>query len=365
MIYVHVPFCRSFCTYCDFYSEVTHKVAGRFDAYIKALDAEIFARAGEITSDCNTLYVGGGTPSVLPPSFFSGLVATLKKAGVNTAFDEFTVEVNPEDIVEKGQGYVEALLEAGVNRISMGIQSLDDSILKWMNRPHTSREAVEACYILRRAGVKNLSVDLIFGISHLGMDVWKDTVERVLELGVEHISCYQLSIEPGSMLCTLVGKGRYKEADEELCREQYELLCSMLSAEGFRHYEISNFAKEGYCSRHNSAYWKYVPYTGFGPGAHSFSFDGKTASRSWNKADLKAYIAAFSGEGKENIVSRELLTSEQMRMERIMLGLRTAEGVQRYLLPEGDLPLVDLGNGYWRIPESDFFISDSIISSLI
>ena len=384
MIYLHVPFCGSFCTYCDFYSEICR--GGRaFNEYADAVLKEVNDRREEICMNMsapgavNTLYIGGGTPSVLPLDVLRRIVDALLSSrslrrgentvGVQSPFEEFTVEVNPEDIVEKGGKYVRGLLETGVDRVSMGIQSFDDGILRWMNRRHSAAGAVEAFRILRRCGVRNISVDLIFGLSQLADDVWKDTIERALELAPEHISAYQLSIEEGSALAKLVADGRYIEASDEQCRHQYDVLCQSLRQAGYHHYEISNFARPGFEAVHNSAYWSRVPYIGLGPGAHSLTGD----IRSWNSQELPHR----SPDGSPATYSRtsETLSPEDIRVERIMLSLRTDKGLEaaelysladraviNSLLSEGAL---EKQGGSIRIPESRLFTSDEIIRELI
>lgn len=394
MIYLHVPFCGSFCTYCDFYSEICRSRQA-FNEYADAVIAEIRDRRKELEMNMsaqdavNTLYIGGGTPSVLPLDVLSRIVGAVSQTErlslvteqlslvtepveVTTPtelFDEFTVEVNPEDIVEKGREYVRGLLALGVNRISMGIQSFDDGILRWMNRRHSAAGAVEAFRILRRCGVRNISVDLIFGLSQLADDVWKDTIERALELAPEHISAYQLSIEEGSALAKLVADGRYIEASDEQCRHQYDVLCQSLRQAGYHHYEISNFARPGFEAVHNSAYWSRVPYIGLGPGAHSLTGD----IRSWNSQELPHR----STDGSPSTYSRtsETLSPEDIRVERIMLSLRTDKGLEaaelysladraviNSLLSEGAL---EKQGGSIRIPESRLFTSDEIVRELI
>ena len=386
MIYVHVPFCRSFCTYCDFYSEVAARCRKAEDAvkqevlfgeFAEAVAAEAVARSGEMSDDVNTLYIGGGTPSVLPLSAFRALVGTLGEA---KSFEEFTVEVNPEDIIEKGHEYVEGLLELGVNRISMGVQSFDDKVLRFMNRRHTAAEAVRAYAILEESGVRNISIDLIFGLPQLSLDQWKNTLDKALNISSrgtlpQHVSSYQLSVEPGSMLARLAEKGVWSEASDEVCQEQYSALCEALASAGYHHYEISNFALPGYEAVHNSAYWRHVPYVGLGPGAHGFS--PLDASRQWNADDLQAYLDAYRNGDFSAIREGETLTREQLVLEHIMLGLRTSAGLPAdYLrahcepaafdraLDSGDLQAVP-GSERLRIPESRFFVSDSIISSLV
>lgn len=383
MIYLHVPFCGSFCTYCDFYSEICRSTQV-FNEYADAVIAEIRDRQKELEMNMsardavNTLYIGGGTPSVLPLDVLSRIVGAVSQTErlslvtepveVTTPtelFDEFTVEVNPEDIVEKGREYVRGLLALGVNRISMGIQSFNDDILRWMNRRHDASRAVEAFRILRESGVLNISIDLIFGISQLTDEIWENTIEKALELSPEHISAYQLSIEEGSALAKMVADGRYVEATDEQCRRQYDILCRCLGRSGYHHYEISNFAKPGFEAVHNSAYWRRVPYVGLGPGAHSLSGN----VRSWNSQKLP----------HRNIVTYsrnfETLSPEDIRVERIMLSLRTDKGLEttelysladrtviETLLNEGAL---ELHGTRIRIPEDRLFTSDEIIRELI
>lgn len=384
MIYLHVPFCGSFCTYCDFYSEICR--GGRaFNEYADAVLKEVNDRREEICMNMsapgavNTLYIGGGTPSVLPLDVLRRIVDALLSSrslrrgentvGAQSPFEEFTVEVNPEDIVEKGGEYVRGLLETGVDRVSMGIQSFDDGILRWMNRRHSAAGAVEAFRILRRCGVRNISVDLIFGLSQLADDVWEDTIERALELAPEHISAYQLSIEEGSALAKLVADGRYVEASDEQCRHQYDVLCQTLRQAGYHHYEISNFARPGFEAVHNSAYWSRVPYIGLGPGAHSLTGD----IRSWNSQELPHR----SPDGSPATYSRtsETLSPEDIRVERIMLSLRTDKGLEAaelYSLTDSTVVDALLSEGALerqgasiRIPESRLFTSDEIIRELI
>ena len=395
MIYVHVPFCRSFCTYCDFYSEVAARCRNAEDAarqelafnrYADALATEIRIRKEEIQSSCagsgvRTIYIGGGTPSVLPLGVFKRIVDALKDAMPDHALTEFTVEVNPEDIVDKGVSYVEGLLALGVDRISMGVQSFDDGILKWMNRRHDSLTAVKAYGILESAGVENISIDLIFGLPQISEELWRETLKQALNISSNglmprHISSYQLSVEPGSMLARMVDKGMWSEASDELCQNQYMILCEVLKQAGYNHYEISNFALPGSEAVHNSAYWKHVPYIGLGPGAHSFIEMPSAYMRKWNADDIEAYIRAAETGDFSDAGGGEVLDEEQRKIETVMLGLRTAAGLREQELREccdagavdaalkcGDL--IRMPDGGIRIPESRFFISDNIISSII
>ena len=349
-----------------------------FDAYADAVLEEIGSRREEIaaSSAVNTLYIGGGTPSVLPLEVLSHIVDSLNMFPEdNPYWREFTVEVNPEDIVEKGEEYVRGLIGIGVNRISMGVQSFDDGILKWMNRRHDSARAIEAFGILRSCGVDNISIDLIFGLPQLDDGTWIETIVRAVELDPEHISAYQLSVDEESTLAEMVSRGEFVEAEEEQCRRQYDILCRKLEEAGYLHYEISNFAKPGREAIHNSAYWRRVPYVGLGPGAHSFSDGGV---RSWNSQEIPRRLS----DGKLSTYSSEMevLTPEDIRVERIMLPLRTSAGLPEgelrslageeavdRLLAEGALELYCLPGQepMIRNPEDRFFVSYEIIRELI
>ena len=385
MVYLHVPFCRSFCTYCGFYSETCSKdrQGTLLNEYADAILKEAEDRKEEIRSNpLRTLYIGGGTPSVLPPDVLSRIVGGIRSIQGPAPLREFTIEANPEDIVEKGDEYVAALLDLGVTRIIMGIQSFDDGILKWMNRRHSAAGAVSAYSLIRRTALRSgrdidLSIDLIFGLPQIEPQAWEETLDKALALGrdeglrgPDHISAYQLSVEEGSALEELIGRGECAEASDEACALQYSMLCTKLRAAGFNHYEVSNFALPGHEAVHNSAYWNRTPYTGLGPGAHSLTIrdDGQQV-RSWNTQVLPARGKTYSRE-------MEVLSDEDIRVEKIMLGLRTSAG-----LPADELSLLagkdalekqtaagclTIGpDGRARIPEERFFVSDEIIGSLV
>lgn len=385
MVYLHVPFCRSFCTYCGFYSETCSKSrqSELFNEYADAVLTEAEERKEEIRSNpLRTLYIGGGTPSVLPLDVLRRVVQGIRRVQGDTPLREFTIEVNPEDIVEKGDEYLAGLLDLGVTRISMGIQSFDDGILRWMNRRHDSARARKAYSLIRRAAERagkeiEVSIDLIFGVPGLDLQTWERTVSAALSLGKDegfkapdHISAYQLSIEEGSALEEKIARGECTEASDEDCYRQYRTLCWKLREGGYNHYEISNFAIPGKEAVHNSAYWNRTPYVGLGPGAHSLTIrdDGQQV-RSWNTQVLPARGKTYSRE-------MEVLSDEDIRVERIMLGLRTSAG-----LPADELSLlagkdalekqVSAGclaigpDGRARIPEERFFVSDEIIGSLV
>ena len=357
MIYIHVPFCRSFCTYCDFYSELAcaGKSIEQMKAYAAELRKEIALRKDEYekTNAVSTVYLGGGTPSVLPLDVLKYIVAALPQG---SGCEEFTIEVNPDDIVQKGQDYVRELLDMGISRVSMGVQTLSDPLLKWMNRRHDASAALEAFAILRQAGVRNISLDLIFGIGHLSDETLLATLSQFIKLSPEHISAYQLSIEEGSALAQMLSRGQYSPASDEQCERQYSLICSELASAGYEHYEISNWAKPGYRAVHNAAYWTRQAYLGLGPGAHSF--DG--VQRSSNSLQLQGWTRTF-----------EPLGEDEIKEEKIMLGLRTSDGILPHLCDPAALNkllseglLETLPSGRVRIPEKHFFVSDNIIADL-
>ena len=356
MVYIHVPFCRSFCIYCDFYSEIARDDTV-LKKYVDRVVSEIEGRKDELSSLPHTLYIGGGTPSVLP----SALIGRLAGAVGGAPFEEFTLEANPEDIHEKGIAWLEEIKELGVNRLSFGVQSFDDGVLKWMNRRHDSRRAIEAFRMARKAGFGNISLDLIFGIPAMSLEQWECTLDTALSLRPEHLSCYQLGIEEGTALDGMLRNGKCTAKDDEACAAEYKLLCDKMSAAGYHHYEISNFALPGFESVHNSAYWERVAYAGFGAGAHSF--DGKRR-RSWNTPSLLSYVS----EGED-------LDDEAVATETVMLSLRTDKGVEKSILhgycSQGTLErMIAEGKlredgGRLRIPEDRFFVSDAIIRELI
>lgn len=376
MIYIHVPFCRSFCTYCDFYSEVAcrGRDAEAIEAYADELCAEIHSRADEMaaTLDVDTLYIGGGTPSVLPLSCLERIVDAVRSVRSQTLtgnepFEEFTMEVNPDDILKNGPDYICGLKALGVDRISMGVQSLDTDTLRWMNRRHDADGARQAFSMLRYAGFDNISVDVILGVNlDDSSRKLENTVREIVSLHPEHVSAYQLSVEDGSALGTMVRDGRYQEAPEDLCRSQYELVCGMLREAGYGHYEVSNWALPGREAIHNGAYWTRAPYVGLGPGAHSLDASGTI--RSWNPQALSGWVADSAG-----AATCEHLSPEEVLEEQIMLGLRTARGIEASLLSPGPALDEKLCSGQLtaipghriRIPEDHFFVSDDIISDLL
>ena len=358
-IYVHIPFCASFCTYCGFYSEVCPRGATHA-RYVAALRREVQLRRDffPVNQPVRTIYFGGGTPSLLSAEEFEAIYNALAATFDVSAAEEFTVEVNPEDIAA-GAAPLEGYRRCGVNRISMGVQSFDDRLLKWMNRRHDAASALKAFAILRDKAFDNISVDLIFGYAGLTGEGWRETLRQATALRPEHISAYQMSIDPESALAEMAGREEYAEPDDETCARQYAALQDTLEEAGYEQYEISNFSLPGRHSRHNSAYWAREPYLGLGPAAHSF--DGN-ARRSWNDASVEDYCTALEA-GLLPPGGGETLSETDIYNERIMLGLRTARGVDKSLISDQGI-LKETGNAY-RIPRDKFFICDSIIEAYL
>ncbi|MGI6219945.1 MAG: radical SAM family heme chaperone HemW [Bacteroidaceae bacterium] len=282
-LYLHVPFCNSRCIYCDFYSTVHGEQASR---YVDCLVEEMKMRSSALDGPLHTIYIGGGTPSLLSPQLVERLLVAAEECFGIAPGAEVTLEGNPDDLTFP---YLASLREAGVNRLSIGVQSFHDRTLCFLRRRHTARQAVEAVENARRAGFGNLSLDLIYGLPGEELPDWRENIDRALELKPEHLSAYLLTYETGTPLEVLRRQGKVTEAGEDLALACYGLLTEMLRAAGYEHYEISNFARPGFVSRHNSSYWRDVPYLGCGPSAHSY-YGGR---RRWNAPALFPYMEAL------------------------------------------------------------------------
>ena len=312
-LYVHVPFCRRRCTYCDFAIAVRRAVP--VERFVGAVAAER-RRAGGESGQLSTLYLGGGTPSLLGAE---GLAALARSLGVGPGLDEFTIEANPEDVTPEAAA---AWVRAGVNRLSLGAQSFDAHVLRWMHRTHDADAIASAVVAARRAGIANLSLDLIFALPEaLGRDLDAD-LDRALALEPDHVSLYGLTVEHDTPLGRRVAEGRESPAPEARYEEEYLSVVRRLTADGFRFYEVSNAARPGFEAVHNRAYWRLAPYVGLGPSAHSF--DG--ASRWWNETAYARWLARVEA-GSSPVAGREILRPEQARLEARYLGLRTSEGI--------------------------------------
>lgn len=330
-VYVHIPFCASRCSYCDFFSTLRLDEVGH--DYVEALIAEARLRKAELNGKpVKTLYMGGGTPSQLPLPLLARLIDGLKATLDLNAVEEFTLEANPDDVTPEWSAAVRAL---GVNRVSMGVQSFQDAVLRLVGRRHTARQAIDAVASLRHAGIDNISIDLIYGLPGQTLETWAESVRQAVDLRPQHISAYGLTYEPGTRLWQQRECGEVVEASEDQYLDMYRILVGMLQMAGYEHYEISNFALPGYRSRHNSSYWNETPYLGLGAAAHSY--DG-TMRRS-NPADLCGYIRRITS-GQPACQVEDLAWWERYD-ERVMLGLRTADGVDAHRLRS------DFGDKAW------------------
>ena len=323
-LYLHVPFCRRRCSYCDFAIAVRRAVPA--DEYVRILSTELALARGEgrLTGPLRTVYLGGGTPSLLPPASVTALIEAV--AAMPLAPDvELTLEANPEDVTPES---ARAWRDAGVNRVSLGAQSFDDRVLEWMHRPHDAARIPAAVATLRSAGIENLSLDLIFALpAELNRD-WARDLDRLCELQPAHCSLYGLTIEPRTPLERWIARGATSAPDDARYATEYLAAHERLARAGLAFYEVSNAARDGRVSRHNSAYWSGASYVGVGPAAHSF--DGRT--RRWNIGAWEAYRRAVA-DGRSPVESEEVLAPEQQALERLYLGLRTVAGVT---LPDSD-----------------------------
>ena len=318
-IYVHIPFCKSRCKYCDFFS-TTH--LEKQTQYTEAVLNEWSDRRKELMGGIQTIYIGGGTPSTMSVELLRRIIGAIKP-DTQDAEIEVTIEANPGDItLEKARAW-RAL---GINRLSIGIQSFNDHLLQLIGRRHSSSEAIQAVKDAQAAGFDNISIDLMYALPDQTMAMWQDDIAQALALGVQHISSYGLIYEEGTVLTTLLEHGIIEAVDEEIEIQMYDYLVEELTANGFLHYEVSSFALQNRHSMHNSNYWNDTPYIGLGAGAHSY--DGQ--QRQWNISDLDIYIERALAHDLQPEI--ETLTPEQQHTERIMLGLRTCQGVPKEMI---------------------------------
>lgn len=315
-VYIHIPYCKKLCFYCDFYHVITPENRSR---YIDALLKEISMRHEYLGTDSvSTIYIGGGTPSVLSVNEVSVILNEIHRSFPVDDQCETTIELNPDDITLQ---YMKGLKDLGINRISLGVQSWRDSDLKLLNRRHDASTAEEALKYIFHAGFENITVDLIYGIPGMSIDDWKDNLDKTFTFDIKHLSAYHLTIEKGTVFGKMLEKGQIQEIDEEQSVSLFNLLIEKAEEAGFIHYEISNFGKPGFFSLHNSNYWKQVKYAGFGPSAHSFN----GYSRQWNLSDVRAYMK-FVNSGKTFFEKEELDVKTRFN-EYIMTSLRTMWGI--------------------------------------
>ncbi len=310
-LYFHIPFCKRICSYCDFYKSADLR---RMDEVLAAMGRELEAQRGYLGGEpIRTRYFGGGTPSLCTPAQIGELLARAADLFDCSAVGETTLEANPDDL---DASRLEALRRAGVDRLSIGIQSLDDACLRLMNRRHTAVQAVEAVRAARRAGFDNVTVDLIFGIPGFGGDALRRSLDGVLELEVEHVSAYHLTVEPHTALGRRAARGEFAPVDEAVSEQEFATVHDALTQAGYEHYEVSNFARPGFRARHNAAYWHGEKYLGIGPAAHSY--DGR--ERHWNVDSVDRYLAGEAA-------GHEILSDRDRFNEYVMTRLRTAEGI--------------------------------------
>ncbi len=322
-VYFHIPYCKKACHYCNFhFSTSLHSKNGMVEALLKEIDITRGKNRRIITS----VYFGGGTPSVLLRKELRAIMDEVRKVFTFVPDAEFSFEVNPDDMTEMTVPFWK---QQGFNRLSIGIQSFRDEDLEWMNRSHTAAQAMEGIALVRKAGFTNFSIDLIYGIPGLTDEAWIKNIEQALALEVPHISAYALTVEPNTALGTMIEQGKKEPVDPEQQARQFIILMDMLENAGYEHYEISNFARPGFRSKHNSSYWQGIPYFGFGPGAHSY--DGYT--RYWNISNNARFIDSILS---NNIIpfDKEDLTEKQQLNEYIMTSLRTMEGISLDFIAE-------------------------------
>ena len=360
-LYIHVPFCKQRCTYCDFYFVTTRKTHGPF---IEALIAEIeyWGQRYGHREPIDTIYLGGGTPSLLSVDHINRLFETISSVFDTSHTSEVTFELNPDDADEP---YLKSLSQTQVNRLSIGIQSFDSQLLKWMNRAHSSEQAYRIIEMARSQLFTNFSVDLIFGIPGQPLDVWRHTLDTVCDQEVPHLSTYSLTIEPSTPLSKRVHRGLEQPVTDETMAQFYAGTLRHLKKRGYEQYEVSSFSLTGFRSQHNQSYWTHQNYLGFGPSSHSFWREpDKQAMRWYNVRNLKAY-ESWQESNQPPIAHSENLTENQLLNEYIMLRLRTKDGMNlRHLKDQYGYDLEDTHRDTLSRLESEKLIHWTIGHSL-
>ncbi len=368
-VYIHIPFCHSRCVYCDFVSTTLGREWQQ--RYVGALLREMRQRREELgVSRARTIYIGGGTPSQLSADVLMQLMEGIQRNFTWDADCEFTLEANPDDVTPH---FVQLLADTPVNRVSMGVQSTDDNVLRFLRRRHTVEQALRAIESLQQAGLANISADLIYGLPHQSLDMFCQDVGVLLATGIPHLSAYALQYEEGTQLYAMQQRGEVPPEDEEHSLRCYEALMDMTHSTGLHHYEISNFARTGMHSRHNSSYWQGLPYIGLGAGAHSY--DGQCTRRA-NTSDVKVYI---NGKNETEV---EVLSRTELYDERVMLSLRTREGLdleqlqrdfglamrqhcERMAMPHVERGMLQRKGEHLVLARKALFVSDDIITHLL
>ncbi len=314
-IYLHIPFCKKACHYCDFHFSTA--LGGR-PALLDALKQEIVLRKEYLgPQEIHTIYFGGGTPSLLEAAEITELIDRISQHFPVNADAEITLEANPDDLTAH---QLNELAATPVNRLSIGIQSFFEEDLRWMNRAHGASDAIQALQLAHDAGFQNITADLIYGYPLLSDEKWKHNIDTLLDFGIPHISAYAMTVEPATALAAFIRKGKQTPMNEAQSADQFLYLCERLETAGFEHYEVSNFARPGWRSRHNSSYWSGASYLGIGPSAHSFN----GTSRQWNVANNARYTRAI--ENGTPALETEVLTDNEKLNEYLLISLRTTEG---------------------------------------
>ena len=368
-IYIHIPFCKQACFYCDFHFSTSLK---KKDELVSCLIKEIEIRKEELKDETiETIYFGGGTPSLLSIDEIQSLIDAIQDNYIVAETPEITLEANPDDVSEEK---ILELANSPVNRLSIGVQSFFEDDLKSMNRAHNANEA-KKCLSMATRYFDNITIDLIYGVPNMSVEKWKQNLQIAFDFGVNHISSYALTVEPNTALDTFITKGKYPPLDEELAKQHFDILVDKTQKQGFVHYEISNFGKPDYFSKHNTSYWQGKKYIGIGPSAHSFS----TTHRSWNVANNAKYIKSLQENKLPNEV--ETLSKEDQFNEYLMTGLRTIWGVsldeiknnlgeeyRNYLENQSkkyvQQDLLYIENGILKTTSKGKFLADGIASDL-
>jgi oxygen-independent coproporphyrinogen-3 oxidase len=368
-LYIHIPFCRKACNYCNFHFSTS---LNQVNEMVSSIAKEMEMRSEEIDEEINTIYFGGGTPSLLPIGLLERLMNMARMHYNINDQAEITLEANPDDIdLEKA----EAWKSLGINRFSIGIQSFEDENLKWMNRAHNAKQSITAIDIIKQTGFQNYSIDLIYGTPGQSMEGWVKDLQTAFELGVPHLSCYALTVEEKTALNSLIQRGELLGVNQDEQADRFEILMQLSTEAGYHHYEISNFALPGYESKHNSAYWEGTVYLGFGPSAHSF--DG--AKRKWNISNNNAYIKSLANHLLPS--KEETLSKKDVLNEYIMTALRQSKGIEKKILLQkggqtclneitnlitpylNSKKVVEDENG-WRLTNHGKFFADGIAATL-
>ncbi|MDY0197082.1 MAG: radical SAM family heme chaperone HemW, partial [Tenuifilaceae bacterium] len=322
-IYIHVPYCKRKCDYCDFYSVVTSEGKASFATLV---EKELILRGDYLPDrEIETIYFGGGTPSMLESAQITDIIGAIAKRYTVSKNPEITLEANPDDISEE---LLKGFRSSGVNRLSIGVQSFSDLDLKKLGRRHNALQAIKAVNLAYKLGFDNISIDLIYGLPYSNSAIWKENLLQAFDLPVNHLSCYHLIYEEGTPLDLKVAKGLVKPVSEDQSVEQFQLLQELSSMNGFIHYEISNLAKEGYFSRHNTSYWKQIPYLGLGPSAHSYN----GTSRDWNPKSIGKWQKSIENETIS--AEKEVLTSQNKLNDYLITSLRTVWGADINLISQ-------------------------------